>query len=170
MIRPLRESDEPSGFSCGNHEFDIYLMRHAMANYIAGASVTYVLEDADAGIAGYVTLAAASIRTVDLGLNASYAAELPRYPLPALLVARLAVDQRRQHRGLGRSLLAFALDEALVARDRIGCIGVLVDAKPTAVEFYDHLGFAAVSAPEGEGGIRRMFLGIGSLTDALRHP
>lgn len=169
MIRPLLESDDPSGFSCGVHELDAYLKRHALANAAAGAGVTYVLEDSDTGIAGYITLAAASVRTSELDSDSHAVAGLPRYPLPALLVARLAVDERLRRRGLGRALLTFAFDEALIARDRIGCIGILVDAKPPAVGFYERFGFLAVRSVDTDGSVKRVFLGIGALTDAL-HP
>jgi len=169
VIRPLRESDEPSGFSCGVRELDEYLRRHALMNSVAGASVTYVLEDVEVGIAGYVTLAAASVRTADLGPNAAVADDLPAYPLPALLVARLAVDRRRAKQGIGSVLLAYALEEALIARDRIGCVAVLVDAKPGAIGFYERHGFAAVSSAHAGGADAcRMLLGMGTLTDALR--
>lgn len=170
MIRPLLESDDPSGFSCGVHELDAYLRRHALDNAAAGAGVTWVLEDRELGIGGYVTLAAASVRSNELASDPHAAAGLPRYPLPALLVARLAVDERLRRRGLGRALLTFAFDEALIARDRIGCIGVLVDAKPPAVGFYERFGFGEVRRAGADSGVGRMFLGIGTLTDALHRP
>lgn len=168
MIRPLRESDDPSGFSCGTGELDIYLRRHALANALAGASVTYVLEAGQLGIAGFVTLAAAGIRTDELGASHLVGMDWPRYPLPALLIARLAVDERCQHQGLGRSLLAFAFEEALIARDRIGCIGVLVDSKPEAVSFYRGFGFSEVRVDDPRTDVRRLFLGAGALADAIR--
>lgn len=127
-----------------------------------------MVESPDVGIAGYVTLAAASVLVSDLGLDARSAAGLPRYPLPALLIARLAVDERCLRRGLGRGLLVFALDEALVARDRIGCVGALVDAKPTATGFYEQFGFLEVVPADADARVRRMFLGIATIAEALR--
>jgi hypothetical protein len=93
VIRRLAENDDPSGFSCGDHEFDRYLAAHALANAAAGMSVTYVLDEPGFGVAGFVTLAAASIRADAIP---HLEVDLPRYPLPALLVARLAVDVGRQ--------------------------------------------------------------------------
>jgi GNAT superfamily N-acetyltransferase len=170
VIRPLAESDDPFSFSCGVRELDAYLRHHAMANAAAGIGATYVVEDREVGIGGYVTLAAAGVRADELGLDARVIADLPRYPLPALLIARLAVDERCRRRGLGRGLLLFALDEALVARDRVGCVGALVDAKSAATGFYERYGFVQVLPSVADGRVGRMFLGIATIADALRRP
>jgi len=51
--------------------------------------------------------------------------------------------------------------------DRVGCVGVLVDAKPGAVEFYRRYGFAELEVVEGRLGDRPapvpMFLPLGSI-------
>ena len=167
MIRPLLESDDPSSFSCGIRQLDTFLRRHALDNAAAGIGATYVVEDSALGISGYVTLSAASVRGDEIERGSDLVGALPRYPLPALLIARLAVDERCQRRGLGRSLLVFALDEALVARDRIGCVAVLVDDKPAAGTFYAWFGFVEVRQADDEGGLTRMFLGTATIADSL---
>jgi GNAT superfamily N-acetyltransferase len=170
VIRPLLESDDPSSFSCGVRQLDTFLHRYALDNAAAGIGVTYIVEDCALGISGYVTLSAASIRGNEIEAGWGLVGALPRYPLPALLIARLAVDERCQLRGLGRSLLVFALDEALVARDRIGCIGVLVDAKSAAETFYHRFGFVEVRQADDEGALTRMFVGTATIADSLRQP
>jgi hypothetical protein len=57
----------------------------------------------------------------------------------------------------------------LVARDRIGCVGALVDAKPTATGFYDRFGFLEVVPADADARVRRMFLGIATIAEALRN-
>ena len=51
--------------------------------------------------------------------------------------------------------------------DEIGCIGVVVDAKPDAVPFYERLGFFRLHALGGQLGDRPeplpMFLEIGAI-------
>jgi GNAT superfamily N-acetyltransferase len=164
VIRRLAENDDPSGFSCGDHELDRYLAAHALANAAAGGSVTYVLDEPGFGVAGFVTLAAASIRADAIP---HLEVDLPRYPLPALLVARLAVDVGRQRRGHGGDLLAFSFEEALVARDRIGCVGVLADVKPGAKSFYERLGFVTIAESASPAPRTRMFMSISGIVDAL---
>src|SRR5437879_4491015 len=69
--------------------------------------------------------------------------KLPRYPVPVLGLARLAVDESVQSRGLGGQLLRFVLNLAAKMADEVGCAGVVVDAKAGAVDFYAKYGFTA---------------------------
>jgi hypothetical protein len=52
-----------------------------------------------------------------------------------------------------------------------GCVGVVVDAKPDAVDFYRRYGFVSVDALEGRSDARPapipMFLAIRSIREAL---
>ena len=62
-------------------------------------------------IAGYYTLASASLLLADL--PAATARKLSRYPtVPAVRMCRLAVDQAFKGQGLGGALLADALERA----------------------------------------------------------
>ena len=93
-------------------------------------------------IAGYYTLASASLLLTDL--SASISKKLPRYPtVPAVRMGRLAVDQTFKGQGLGGALLAEALDRA--AHPEIAAYALMVDAKDeTAASFYQHHGFIAL--------------------------
>lgn len=163
MIRRLAETDDPSGFSCGHHELNRYLKTHALPNAAAGVSITYVHVDSIDVIDGYVTLAGTSVRSSE----APATLDLPTYPLPALLVARLAVRRDSRSRGIGRALLLFALEEAIVLHGRTGCVAVVVDAKPDAVDFYARFGFEPVGLASPAGESIRMLLEIGSVLSAL---
>jgi GNAT superfamily N-acetyltransferase len=92
---------------------------------------------------------------------------VPSYPLPALRIARLAVQSTSQRRGIGGELLKAALLIAKGLADTAGCVGVLVDAKREAIRFYGAFGFEALGLAEGELGERpaptAMFLPIGSI-------
>lgn len=95
---------------------------------------------------------------------------LPAYPLPVLRLARLGVDTRAQGLGIGRALLRHLLALAVEQRDRLGCVGVVTDAKPEAVGFYQGLGFVPVdSVREGllHGEPLPMFLEIDTIAAAL---
>ena len=92
--------------------------------------------------------------------------------LPILRLARLAVDERFQGHGIGRLLLRAMLELALEMRDRVGCISVVVDAKPDAVTYYSSLGFKPVDLISGALGDRpepvAMFLPIGQIAVAAK--
>ena len=101
-------------------------------------------EQSSQRIAGYYTLASASISLADL--PADVAKKLPRYPaVPAVRLGRLTVDQAFQGRGVGGVLLAEALARAL--RADIAAYAMVVDAKDaTAAAFYQHHGFLAFAS------------------------
>ena len=102
----------------------------------------FVALDAEQCIAGYFTLASASVLLADL--PSSIGKKLPRYPsVPTVRLGRLAVDQRFKGLGLGAALLADALDRAIAAE--IAAYALMVDAKDEpAAAFYRHHGFIAL--------------------------
>ena len=83
------------------------------------------------------------------GLPQAARKKLPRYPVPVLRLARLAVDQRAQGQGIGKLLLRCVFDLASKMSHEYGCIGVVVDAKDSAVSFYEALGFFELEVLEG---------------------
>lgn len=139
-IRPLARDDDRSGFSCGHADLDRFFEYYAGQNHFKlHLAVTYVAV-AEARIAGFATIAASSIERASVP-SARQRKRLPSYPLPVLRLARLGVDRRAQSLGIGKALLRHVLGLALDQRDRLGCIGVVTDAKAEAVRFYEGLGF-----------------------------
>jgi GNAT superfamily N-acetyltransferase len=87
-----------------------------------------------------------------------------------LRLARLGVDTRAQGLGIGKALLLHVLVLAFEQRDRLGCVGVLTDAKSGALRFYEGLGFLALDgAREGllAGEPLPMFLSIETIAATL---
>jgi GNAT superfamily N-acetyltransferase len=139
-IRLLARDDDRTNFSCGEADLDRFFEHYAGQNqFKLHLAVTYVAV-VDTRIAGFATVAPASIERASLP-NARLRKRLPSYPLPVLRLARLGVDTRVQGLGIGRALLRYVLRVALDQRDRLGCVGVLTDAKPQAIGFYAGLGF-----------------------------
>ena len=97
--------------------------------------------DDSAEVVGYFTLSSFTILPKDLPPEISK--RLPRYDaFPAILVGRLAVDQRRHGQRFGGALLLRALRECYQASQRIAAMAVLVDAKDNrAATFYEHFTF-----------------------------
>jgi GNAT superfamily N-acetyltransferase len=168
-VRPLARDDDRSGFSCGQADLDRFFEHYAGQNqFKLHLSVTYVAA-VEGRIVGFATVAPASIERASVP-SARLRKRLPSYPLPVLRLARLGVDTRAQGLGIGRALLRHVLGLALEQRDRLGCVGVVTDAKPDAVPFYEGLGFQALE------GVREgllvseplpMFLGIETIATAL---
>lgn len=169
-IRPLAQGDDCTAFSSGQPDLDRFFEHYAGQNqFKLHLGVTYVAV-AEGRILGFATVTAASIERLKVP-SARLRKRLPAYPLPVLRLARLAVDARAQRLGIGRGLLRYVLTLALAQRDQVGCVGVVVDAKPDAVGFYQGLGFVPVEGVrEGHlhGEPLPMFLGIGTVQAALR--
>ena len=121
-------------------------------------------------IVGFVTVSSGEM--VAEKLAKSLRRRLPAYPLPILRLARLAVDTRFQGHGIGRLLLSAMLELALEIWDRIGCIGVVVDAKSGAIPFYASLGFTPIDLISGTLGDRpepiAMFMPISQIAAAAK--
>lgn len=155
-IRPLRREDDRGSFSCGQEDLDRYFKNHAGQNQFKHRlSGTWVAVDGGV-IQGFITVSLGELRLEQVPPE-RLRRRLPAYPLPVFRVARLGVDQRAQGKGVGAALLRWALLEALEVRARYGCVGVVTDAKPDAVPFYDRYGFFRLRA-ESEGGTTAMML------------
>jgi GNAT superfamily N-acetyltransferase len=131
-------------FDCGNDELNGWLVDHALASQKADLARTYVVLRRRA-IVAYVSLTTGSIRPE--AAPKRYARGMSRYPLPTILIARLAVDRRYQQQRVGSRLLAEALRLAVAARDTVAARLVVVDAiDAAAAAFYERRGF--VDVPE----------------------
>lgn len=133
-----------TGFDCGNDQLTSWLIRHALASQRADLARTYLALEDDT-IAGYVSLTTGSVRHDEAPKR--YTRGMPRYPIPTILIARLAVDQRHQGRQLGSRLLAEAMRRAVTASDAAAARLVVVDAiDDRAAAFYRNRGF--IDVPE----------------------
>jgi GNAT superfamily N-acetyltransferase len=168
-IRPLGRDDDRSDFSCGQADLDRFFEHYAGQNqFKLHLAVTYVAVVVGR-IVGFATVAASSLERESLP-SARLRRRMPGYPLPVLRLGRLGVDKRAQGLGIGKALLAHVLGLALEQRDRLGCVGVVTDAKPDAVSFYEALGFVPLEGVrEGllVGEPLPMFLGIDTIASSV---
>ena len=162
-IRALRRSDDRQAFRSGDEALDLYFHRYAGQNQFRHhIGATYVAIDGER-ILGFVTVAPSSLDAADLPSGR----KTPPYPVPILRLARLAVDASARGRGLGRALLRFAVELAERMMAELGCVGLVVDAKRGAEEFYRRYGFVPLDVLEGATEQRPepvpMFLALGSV-------
>lgn len=151
-IRALRASDDRSQFRSGDEALDRFFRRYAGQNQFRHyLGVTYVAVD-EGRIVGFATVAP---RHIDIeNVPEKSRRKLPRYPIPVLGLARLAVDISVHSQGIGAQLLRFVLELAARMADEVGCAGVVVDAKAEAVDFYAKYGFAAFDLVQGQSDAR----------------
>ena len=68
--------------------------------------------------------------------------KLPKHPVPAALIGRLAVADVAQGQGVGNMLLADAIKRTLAVSDQIAIYAMVVDAITDDAEgFYKQFGF-----------------------------
>ena len=164
-IRVLQPQNDRSPFRSGDIDLDRFFHRFAdQKQFRYHLGVTYVAVEGET-ILGFATLSVASLEASELG--AALKRKLPGYPLPVLRFARLAVHEDAQGQGIGRSLLRFVFELAHDTARRLGCVGVVVDAKQDAIPFYKGLGFIRLVAEAGVLGDRPaptpMFLELGAV-------
>jgi hypothetical protein len=130
------------GFSCGKPPMDEFLKRHAARHMKIGVSSTWVLpvleqpQPTKARLAAYYSLTTASVKKEEIPTDQS----LPKYPLPVVLLARLAVDQEFSRQGLGGKTLVTALRKAVEVTERgLPAVGLILDVlDEDALAFYRH--------------------------------
>lgn len=169
-IRRLRASDDRTGFCAGDPDLDRFFLRYAGQNQFRHhIGTTYVAVD-DGTIKGFATIAASSIEIEHL--PGQKKDRLPQYPLPVLRLARMAVDRSARGQGIGNDLLRAVFSIASEMSRTVGCIGVVVDAKPDAVAFYARFGFERIEVVAGTLADRpppvSMFLPIGTIMAAIK--
>jgi ribosomal protein S18 acetylase RimI-like enzyme len=154
LVRALDSQHDRSGFHCGITPLDDYLQKQARQDVKRRVSRVFVATTPEqpTTVVGYYTLSSLSI---ELGtLPESLARKLPRHPIPAALLGRLAVDQTAQGHGVGKMLLVDALKRTLAVSDEIAIYAIVVDAlNAQAQGFYEQFGFESLGAGE-----RRLFL------------
>lgn len=138
----LDAAHDRASFDSGSTPLDRYLREQVTQDIRRRIAACFVALTDESRIAGYYTLASASLLLVDL--PAGIGKKLPRYPtVPAVRMGCLAVDQAFKGQGLGGALLANALDRAI--RCEIAAYALMVDAKDApAAAFYRHHGFIAL--------------------------
>ena len=108
---------------------------------------------------GYYSLSTLSIELSQL--PEKLAGKLPKHPVPAALIGRLAVSENAQGCGIGKMLLVDAIKRTLSVSDQIAIYAMVVDAINENVEgFYEQFGFARLSDDSP-----RLFLPLKSFED-----
>ena len=139
---PLEKHHRLDDFDCGEPALNEWLTRHARGAHASGSARVFVttLEDGET-VVGYYALAAAQVAP-EAATERALKGQPRTRPVPAVLLARLAVDRKHQRAGLGRSLLQDVMLRCLDAAEAIGARVLLVHAKHEATKaWYSQYGF-----------------------------
>lgn len=129
------------GFDCGKPALNDWLLRHARQAQTSGSAKTFVVADTDR-VAGYFSLTVGQIDTLDAPERIRKG--MGQYPVPVVILARLAVCTRDQGRGIGTGLLQDAIRRTLLIAEQAGIRAMLTHPlDDEAARFYTRFGFIA---------------------------
>lgn len=143
LLRPqrLNASHDLLEFDCGEDSLNVWLVNHARQADSSGSARTFVILDSDTNsVAGYFSLTVGQIDVVDAPERV--ARGMGRFPIPVVLLARLAVDTKWQSKGLGSAMLREAVLKTLALSENVGVRAMLVHPLDEKAEsFYMKYGF-----------------------------
>lgn len=148
--RPLAADDLVDGFDCGKPSLNDWLARHARQAQASGSARAFaVVDDAQDGsrVVGYYSLTVGQVDTLQVPERIRKG--MGQYPIPVVLLARLAVDRRYQGQGIGPGLLRDAISRALTISEQAG-VRALMTHPLDAVAANFYLSFGFVPSPAGE--------------------
>ena len=135
----LTAQEDRTSFDCGVSALNIYLKQYALQNQKKDIVRNYVVTR-EKRVVGYYSLAYGSVSRSDMPLELSKG--LPDYPVPIILLARLAIDLTEKGQGLGAALLKDAMLRTLQASEIAGLRALFVHAKDEgASQFYQKYAF-----------------------------
>jgi GNAT superfamily N-acetyltransferase len=144
LLERLDAHHDVTSFNSGIQDLDTWLQRHALAAQRMDSARTFVATRRGRVI-GYFSLTMGSVLRAEA--PAKLIRGMPAYPVSMVLLARLAVDQSEQGKGVGAMLLAEALRKAVAAGEVAAARLIVVDAvDDSAAAFYQHYGF--IRTPE----------------------
>lgn len=153
-----------AAFDCGQPPLNDFLKTKAAKHQEQRVSRTFVLTDEGAPkrILGYYSLSNSQIAREQMSEEDVKA--LPRHPVPAVRLARLAVDKAQQAKRYGQWLLMDAIKRCALVGQQSGVYALVVDAKDEdAKRFYERFGFVSIT-----GNPMTLYLPLETALKALR--
>jgi GNAT superfamily N-acetyltransferase len=127
------------GFDCGKPSLNDWLVRHARQAQGSGSAKTFVVSEDDR-VAGYFSLTVGQIDTLDAPERIRKG--MGQYPIPVVILARLAVSLQDQGRGIGVGLLQDAIRRTMLIAEQAGIRAMLTHPiDEEAARFYTRFGF-----------------------------
>jgi len=137
--QPLGTSHRLEEFDCGKPALTDWLLHHARQAQGSGSARTFVTCNQNR-VAGYYSLTVGQIDTLEAPERIRRG--MGQYPIPLVILARLAVDLDYQKRGLGFSLLQDAIMRTIAIADQAGIRALLTHPIDAAADaFYRRFGF-----------------------------
>lgn len=138
---PLGAQHRLERFDCGKPALNDWLLRHARQAQSSGSAKTFVVAEDD-WVSGYFSLTVGQVDTLDAPERIRKG--MGQYPLPVVILARLAVSTQNQGGGIGFGLLQDAIRRTTLIADQAGIRAMLTHPiDDEAARFYTRFGFIA---------------------------
>ena len=139
---PLAEQHRLEGFDCGKPALNDWLMRHARQAQGSGSAKTFVVAENDGRMVGYFSLTVGQVDTLEAPERIRKG--MGQYPVPVVILARLAVSLQDHGRGIGFGLLQDAIRRTMLIAEQAGIRAMLTHPiDEDATKFYSRFGFIA---------------------------
>ncbi|WP_432867513.1 GNAT family N-acetyltransferase [Microbispora rosea] len=140
VAQPLGQEHNLEDFDCGKEELGDWLKQFASHAQAMKTARTFVwTEEGEANVLAYYSIAGHAIERAQVPPKIGRGSP---EQVPAVILARLALDRRLQGQGLGSRLLVDALDRMVRASKEVAFRLVVVDAiDEEAAQFYEKYGF-----------------------------
>lgn len=126
-------------FDCGKTALNEWLARHARQAQASGSAKTFIVAE-DEQVIGYFSLTVGQVDTLDAPDRIRKG--MGHYPIPVVILARLAVATQAQGRGIGLGMLQDAIRRTLVISEQAGIRAMLTHPMDAgAARFYERFGF-----------------------------
>lgn len=138
---PLAAQHRLEGFDCGKAALNDWLLRHARQAQGSGSAKTFVVADNER-VAGYFSLTVGQVDTLEAPERIRKG--MGQYPVPVVILARLAVSSQDQGHGIGFGMLRDAIRRTLLIAEQAGIRALLTHPiDEEAARFYSRFGFIA---------------------------
>ena len=138
---PLGSQHRLDSFNSGVFALDDWLLRHARQAQSCGSAKTFVVTDNEA-LVGYFSLTVGQVDVLEAPQRIRKG--MGQYPIPVVILARMAVDKAYQGKGIGIGLLQDAIRRTLLISDLAGIRAMLTHPiDENAAGFYRRFGFVA---------------------------
>lgn len=138
---PLDGQHRLEGFDCGKPALNDWLVHHARQAQGSGSAKTFVVADDDR-VAAYFSLTVGQVDVLEVPERVRKG--MGQYPVPVVILARLAVSAQDQGRGIGFGLLQDAIRRTMLIAEQAGIRAMLTHPiDHEAAKFYTRFGFVA---------------------------
>lgn len=144
--QPLAPEHSIFQFDCGRRSMNDWLVHRARQAQLKGSARTFVV-CAQQRAVGYFSLTVGQIDSREFPGHGNALMDREWFPVPVVVLTRLAVDRMYQGKGMGRALLREVVDATMTITERAGVEALLTQPlDERAARFYQSCGFAASPA------------------------